>query len=140
MDSIAAKSEPQNKDKVEWMEKLYTAFQRVLIQKMPLLPFLEKVCWAAKKRFKISKFEFKFPRARTFELFRARSRLYRSQNLQVNTRWKALAEIYTMHSFPPFSWNLIWLKRYINMKMIIKKMKSGKLINFLAIFEQHFEH
>ena len=31
----------------------------------------------------------------------ARSRLYRSQILQVNTRWKALAEIYTMHSFAP---------------------------------------
>merc|ERR1712078_789768 len=36
----------------------------------------------------------------------ARSRLYRSQILQVNTRWKALAEIYTMHSFAPF-WNRI---------------------------------
>ena len=36
-------------------------------------------------------------------LYRARSRLYRSQILQVNTRWKALAEIYTMHSFAPFS-------------------------------------
>ena len=46
----------------------------------------------------------KFPRARTCELVRARSRLYRSQILQVNTRWKALAEIYTMHSFAPF-WN-----------------------------------
>ena len=34
----------------------------------------------------------------------ARSRLYRSQILQVNTRWKALAEIYTMHSFAPL-WN-----------------------------------
>ena len=30
-------------------------------------------------------------------------RLYRSQMLQVNTRWKARAEIYTMHSFAPFS-------------------------------------
>ena len=29
-------------------------------------------------------------------------RLYRSQNLQVSTRWEALAEIYTMHSFAPF--------------------------------------
>ena len=29
----------------------------------------------------------------------ARSRLYRRRFLQVNTRWKALAEIYTMHSF-----------------------------------------
>ena len=37
------------------------------------------------------------------KLHRARSRLYRSQILQVNTRWKALAEIYTMHSFAPFS-------------------------------------
>ena len=33
----------------------------------------------------------------------ARSRLYRSRFLQVNTRWKALAEIYTMHSFAPLS-------------------------------------
>ena len=32
----------------------------------------------------------------------ARSRLYQSQMLQLNTRWKALAEIYTMHSFAPF--------------------------------------
>ena len=43
------------------------------------------------------------PRARTSEPHRARSRLYRSQILQVNTRWKALAEIYTLHSFAPFS-------------------------------------
>ena len=33
------------------------------------------------------------------KLYRARSRLYRSQILQVNMRWKALVEIYTMHSF-----------------------------------------
>ena len=31
----------------------------------------------------------------------ARSRLYRRRFLQVNTRWKARAEIYTMHSFAP---------------------------------------
>ena len=31
------------------------------------------------------------------------SRLYRRRFLQVNTRWKVLAEIYTMHSFAPFS-------------------------------------
>ena len=36
---------------------------------------------------------------RAGKLNRARSRLYRSEFLQVNTRWKALAEIYTMHSF-----------------------------------------
>ena len=39
------------------------------------------------------------------KLYRARSRLYRNQILQVKTRWKALAEIYTMHSFAPFSNN-----------------------------------
>ena len=39
--------------------------------------------------------------ARSGKLYRARSRLYRSQILQVNMRLKALAEIYTMHSFAP---------------------------------------
>ena len=41
---------------------------------------------------------------RAGKVYKARSRLYRSQILQdlVNTRWKALAEIYTMHSFAPF--------------------------------------
>ena len=53
-----------------------------------------------------SKFRSSSLKFRELELqnFRARSRLYRSQILQVNTRWKALAEIYTMHSFAPF-WN-----------------------------------
>ena len=37
--------------------------------------------------------------ARSGTLYRARSRLYRSQILQQNMRLKALAEIYTMHSF-----------------------------------------
>ena len=37
------------------------------------------VLWAANKSFEILKFKFKFPTARTFELFRARSRLYRSR-------------------------------------------------------------
>ena len=41
-----------------------------------------------------------------FEGAGARSRLYRRRFLQVNIRWKALAEIYTMHSFAPF-WNRI---------------------------------
>ena len=36
---------------------------------------------------------------RAGKLYRARSRLYRRRFLQVNMRWKALAEIYTMHSF-----------------------------------------
>ena len=42
---------------------------------------------------------------RAGKLYKARSRLYRSQILQQNMRWKALAEIYTMHSFVPFSWD-----------------------------------
>ena len=33
------------------------------------------------------------------KLYRAHSRLYRNEVLQVNMRLKALAEIYTMHSF-----------------------------------------
>ena len=51
------------------------------------------------------------------KLDKARSLLYRSQILQENMHWKALAEIYTMHFFAPFSnlnffvkncWNLCW--------------------------------
>ena len=57
------------------------------------------VYWAANKRFEFSKSKFKFPRARTYELVRARSRLYRSQILQVNIRWKALDEIYKIYMF-----------------------------------------
>ena len=37
------------------------------------------------------------------ELQTARYQLYRSQILQVNIRWKALAEIYTMHMFAVIS-------------------------------------
>ena len=69
-----------------------------------------KESWAANKRFKFLRFKFKFPIALIFELYRARSRLYRSQILQVNTRWKALAEIYTIHSFAPFSNLKIFVK------------------------------
>ena len=36
---------------------------------------------------------------RAGKLYKARSRLYRSQLLQVNTRWKAIAEIFIMHFF-----------------------------------------
>ena len=47
---------------------------------------------------------------RAGKLYKARSRLYRSQILQVNMRWKALAEIYTMHSFAPVSNLKIFVK------------------------------
>ena len=42
---------------------------------------------------------------RAGKLYEARSRLYRSQILQENMHWKALAEIYTMHSYAPFPWD-----------------------------------
>ena len=63
----------------------------------------KKVGWAANKRFNILKFKFKFPIARTFELFRARSRLYRSQILQVNTRWNSYLVPKVQHLFPKCS-------------------------------------
>ena len=46
---------------------------------------------------------------RAGKLYRARSRLYRSQILQLNTHVKTLAEIYTKHSFALLS-NLIFSK------------------------------
>ena len=48
--------------------------------------------------------------ARSGKLDRARSRLYRGQILQQNMRLKALAEIYTMHSFAQLC-NLIFLSK-----------------------------
>ena len=38
-----------------------------------------------------------------FDMFRARSRLYRRQILQVNTRWKALDEIYKIYTLSHLS-------------------------------------
>ena len=57
------------------------------------------------------------------KLWEARSRLYRSRILQVNTRWKALSEIYTMHSFAPFSWD-----PFSNLNFFVKNR-----INFFPI-------
>ena len=47
---------------------------------------------------------------RAGKLYRARSRLYRRRFLQGNMRWKALAEIYAMHSFASFSMLKIFVK------------------------------
>ena len=79
---------------------------------------------AARKRFEISKLKFKFPRARTYELIKAKFRLYRSQLLQVNTSRKALAEIYTMHSFAPF-----WNRSLISILFIKNRQKKSGLNN-----------
>ena len=48
---------------------------------------------------------------RSGKLYRARSRLYRGQILQENMRLKALAEIYTMHSFAQLC-NLIFCQNF----------------------------
>ena len=59
------------------------------------------------------------------ELQTARYRLYRSQILQQNMRWKALAEIYTMHSFAPVS----------NLKIFVKIcIFFGKICQIFADF------
>ena len=74
----------------------------------------------------------------------ARSRLYRRRFLQVNTRWKALAEIYTMHSFAPFS-NLNF---FVKNRQKILRLNKWKFTNsiaknsnfafFLRIFDEFF--
>ena len=55
--------------------------------------------------------------------WRARSRLYRSQILLVNMRWKALAEIYTMHSFAQLC-NLIFLSKFDKKSAEFNKMSA----------------
>merc|ERR1719321_1661163 len=74
----------------------------------------------------------------------ARSRLYRRRFLQVNTRWKALAEIYTMHSFAPFS-NLNFLVKNRQNVFAIELMnfinsiaKNSSFAFFLRIFDEFF--
>ena len=53
----------------------------------------------------------------------AHSRLYRRRFLQVNTRWKARAEIYTMHSFAPFS----------NLNFFVKNRQKNFAIELMNI-------
>ena len=45
-----------------------------------------KLAWVANKRFEISKFKFKIPRARTCERHRARSRLYKFRRASPSAR------------------------------------------------------
>ena len=83
------------------------------------------------------------------ELWGARSRLYRSRFLQLNTRWKALAEIYTMHSFAPFSNLKIFVKNCCFFSAFFPKIRkfcqnfaefSPHVTNFFRDFSkmQHF--
>ena len=57
--------------------------------------------------------------ARSAKLWRARSRLHRSQILQVNMRLKALVEIYTMHSFAQLQ-NHIFFKKLVEFAKLCK--------------------
>ena len=59
----------------------------------------------------------------------ARSRLYRRRFFQVNTRWKALAEIYTMHSFAPF-WNPLAIS---NLNFFVKNRQFVFAIELMNI-------
>ena len=54
---------------------------------------------------------------------RARSRLYRSQILQVNMRLKALVEIYTMHSFAQLQ-NHIFFKKLVEFAKICENFQK----------------
>merc|ERR1712118_335335 len=63
----------------------------------------------------------------------ARSWLYRRRFHQVNTRWKALAEIYTMHSFAPF-WNLNFFVKNRQNFFAIEKLN----FRFFFIFSIEF--
>ena len=58
----------------------------------------------------------------------ARSGLYRRRFLQVNTRWKALAENYTMHSFALFS----------NLNFFVKN-RQNFFANFWPIYRSCIE-
>jgi len=67
---------------------------------------MEVVSWDASALSKLN--SWRLPKL--IKIKSARSRLYRRRFLQVNTRWKALAEIYTMHSFAPLSNLKIFVK------------------------------
>ena len=68
-----------------------------------LYPFFDELSWWSssprpQSMSKLQKFLDSKGRTRLANLCRARSRLYRRWFLQVNTRWKALAEIYKMYT------------------------------------------
>ena len=65
------------------------------------------------------------------KLDRARSRLYRSQILQQNMRLKALAEIYTMHSFAQLC-NLIFFVKILPMHISKKSANNSAIKLFLT--------
>ena len=82
-----------------------TPFNVILYKKpdVKLYPFFDELSWWSssprpQSMSKLQKFLDSKGRTRLANLCRARSRLYRRRFLQVNTRWKALAEIYKMRT------------------------------------------
>ena len=67
--------------------------------------------------------------ARSGKLDRARSRLYRGQISHENMRWKALAEIYIMHSFAQLC-NLNFSSKFAKTKSL-NFAKFSKINNFV---------
>ena len=67
--------------------------------------------------------------------------MYRGQILQVNTRWKALADIYTMHSFAPL-WNRIPKNQEIaplEKKAPVAHFLIKQILRFSEDFGQHWK-
>ena len=79
------------------------------------------------------------------KLYRARSRLYRNEILQVNMLLKALVEIYTMHSFAQLCNLKILSKNCQNFAKILQKFNPANLAKltfckFLQNFGNMAEH
>ena len=69
-------------------------------------------------------------------------RLYRNEILQVNMRWKALAEIYTMHSFAQLC-NLKIVSKFPKISLKFARSRSSGKISiknriFMTTFKQIF--
>ena len=93
---------------------------------------------------------FRLYREGSGKLYRARSRLYRGQILQVSMRLKALAEIYTMHSFAqllhnfwnPYSKTALqsqfFVKFHFQLPKILRNFKFNKNNFKIVIFSNIF--
>ena len=73
-----------------------------------------------------------------FPIFwRARSRLYRSQILQVNIRLKALAEIYTMHSFARLLESTALQSQFLLSNFAKFLLNFAECLKILATFQEN---
>ena len=70
------------------------------------------VCWVANKSFEISKFKFNISESSNLRTSQGSFSAVSKPNFASKYRWKALSEIYTMHSFAPFSNVNFFVKNY----------------------------